>query len=203
MKAIFVTGTDTGIGKTLIIGLLARQLMESGYNVITQKWIQSGKTKDINTHLKLMGISKKTVKKYLPFMEPYSFKFPASPHLAAKLEKRTINTKKIKKSFKVLQKQFDFVIVEGTGGALVPYNKKKLVIDIARELNMPVLIVVGNKLGAINHTLLTIEAIKKRKMPILGIIFNNIDKRANKVILQDNVKIIKKLTGERVLGTFY
>ena len=203
MRAVFITGTDTGVGKTIVAGLLGRFLLNKGYRVITQKWIQTGSdnfSADIASHLRLMGIKKHDIENYLPYISPYTFKFASSPHLAAGLEKRAINADKIKKSFKFLQKRFDFVIVEGIGGALVPFNKKKLVIDIARKLSLPILIVAENKLGAINHTLMTVEALKMRNMKIAGIIFNNRYRRTNNVILEDNVNIIKKLTGEKILG---
>lgn len=201
MKAIFVTGTDTGVGKTVVTGLLARSLLDEGLNVITQKWIQTGSKgfpEDIDTHLKLMGKKKSDIKKYLSFVCPYNFRFASSPHLAARLEKRRINKEKIKKSFKFLQKTHDFVIVEGIGGALVPYNRKRLVIDIAKELNLPVLIVAENRLGAINHVLLTVEAVKNRGMDIIGIIFNARHKRTDKKILQDNIRIIKRLISRNI-----
>jgi len=201
VKVVFITGTDTNVGKTLITGMLARFLLQKGYQTITQKWIQTGSTLDIDTHLKLMNVKKQKIKNYLPYISPYSFRFPASPHLAAKLGKNLVNVNKIIKSFRFLQKSFDSVIVEGMGGALVPFNDKSLVIDIAKKLSLPVIIVVDNKLGAINHTLLTIEAIKRRKMKIIGIIFNNCHKNVSKIILKDNIEIIKKLTGEEILGT--
>lgn len=203
MKAIFVTGTDTGIGKSVITGLLARFLSDRGLRVITQKWIETGVkgfSGDISTHLKLMRKTKKYIKDYLPHVLPYSFTFPSSPHLAARLEKRKINESKIKKSVKFLSDKFDFVIIEGTGGALVPINKKRLVIDMAKDMDLPVLIVANNKLGAINHTLLTVEAIRKRGMKIMGIIFNNQASKEDKVILKDNPRIVGKLTKERAFG---
>jgi len=203
MKAIFITGTDTGVGKSVVSGLLGRYLLDRGYRVITQKWIETGTrgfSKDIGLHLRLMRRKISDIKEYLPYVSPYAFRFASSPHLATALEKKRIDTNKIKKSFRVLEKLFDFVIVEGVGGALVPLNKKKLVIDIAKELSLPVLIVVGNRLGAINHTLLTIEAVKKRGMKIEGIIFNNRYIKSNKVILKDNIEIIRSITGEKVLG---
>ncbi len=204
MSGIFITGTDTGVGKTIVTGLLGRYLSGEGYRVITQKWIQAGGKgfpPDIGLHLKLMKIQKKDIKDYLPHMSPYAFRFASSPHLAASMEERSIKPEEIKDSFKFLSGNFDFVIAEGIGGALVPFNGRKLVIDIARELGLPVLIVAGNKLGAINHTLLTIEAIKKRKMKIIGIVFNNQRTGINRIILRDNPRIIKTLTGEAVLGT--
>ncbi len=201
-KAIFVTGTDTGIGKTIVTGLLARFLKEKGKNVITQKWIQtgsSGLTSDIETHLEIMGLSKNDIKKYLPYVSPYIFKAPCSPHLACKSEGKKISAEKIKRSFKILSGEFDFVIIEGVGGALVPFNEKSLVIDIAKELDLAVLVVAGNELGAINHTLLTIEALKNRGMKLLGVIFNNA-KGEDKKILADNPRIIQALSREKVFG---
>jgi dethiobiotin synthetase len=203
MKAVFITGTDTEVGKTIVCGLLGRYLLEKGCNAVTQKWIQTGSDDypiDIAAHLKIMGLKKSDYQNYLADIAPYVFKLPASPHLAAAVEKKKISAVKIRNSFKGLTKQFDFVIAEGIGGALVPFNKKRLVIDIADELDLPVIIVAQNKLGAINHTLLTIEAIKARGMNILGIIFNGQKQKADKIILDDNPQIIKSLSKEKILG---
>lgn len=203
MKSCFITGTDTGVGKTIICGLLARFFLDRGYSVITQKWIQTGSrdfSEDIALHLKFMGKGRKDIKDYLGSISPYIFNLASSPHLAAETENAKIDIKRIEKSFRFLSEKFDFVIVEGIGGALVPFNRKRLVIDIAKKLSLPVVIVADNKLGAINHTLLTIEAIKKRKMKIIGIIFNNTDKNRDKIILRDNPKIVRQLSKERILG---
>lgn len=202
-RSVFVTGTDTGCGKTLVTGLLARFLEVKGYKTITQKWVETGvmgSSPDITSHLKLMGKRKQELGDYLPEVSPCTFRFPASPHLASALEKTTINVDKIKKSFKLLQGVFDCVVVEGAGGVLVPLSKSRLVIDIVKELSLPALIVVGNKLGAINHTLLTIEALKRRRIKIIGIIFNNLSAKTSKVILEDNPKIIKAISRQNILG---
>ena len=203
MRGIFVTGTDTGVGKTIVTGLLAKFLDDEGYKVITQKWVETGSvgfSKDVSLHLKLLGKKRHKVGGHLADISPYTFKFPSSPHLASNLEKRGISIERIRKSFKSLEKVFDFVVVEGVGGALVPLNKKKLVIDVAKELNLPVLIVVSNKLGAINHTLLTVEALKARKMKIAGIVFNSLGDKENSIILKDNPKIIEAISGEKISG---
>ncbi|MDD5457889.1 MAG: dethiobiotin synthase [Phycisphaerae bacterium] len=202
MKAAFITGTDTGVGKTIVCGLLARYLLDLGRNVITQKWIQTGSaglSPDIEEHLSLMGKKKEDIEKYLPDIAPYVFRYPASAHLAAALEGKSVDAVKIKNSFTTLSKEFDTVIVEGIGGALVPFNNKELVIDIAKELDIPVIIVAKNKLGTVNHTLLTVEALKARNMKIKGIIFNDCENE-DKTITDDNPVIIKALTGERILG---
>lgn len=204
MRGIFVSGTDTGVGKTIITGLLGRYLLDKGYNVITQKWIQTGcrdsLAADIKLHLKIMQRGKNDLGGYSGFISPYVFKMPSSPHLASQIENRIINPDKIKESFRWLSRHFDFTIAEGIGGVLVPLNKKRLVIDIVSQLNLAVLVVAQNKLGAINHTLLTIEALEKREIKILGIIFNN-PKKEDKRILRDNPLIIKALTKHKVFGT--
>lgn len=203
MKGIFVTGTDTGVGKTIVSGLLARYLLEKGCNAITQKWIQTGcrdnLASDVKLHLKIMHRSENGLVDYFRLISPYTFKVPSSPHLASRIENKIINSGKIIKSFKSLLRCFDFVIVEGVGGALVPFNKKSFVIDIAKQLGLPVLVVAQNKLGAINHTLLTVEALEKRKIKILGIIFNNL-KKDNKRVIEDNPRIIKALAKQRIFG---
>ncbi|MDP8290089.1 MAG: dethiobiotin synthase [Candidatus Susulua stagnicola] len=204
MKGIFVTGTDTGIGKTIVTGLLAKFLDNQGYKVITQKWVETGTigfSKDVSSHLKLLGKRKQELKSYFDDMSPYTFKFPSSPHLGSSLEKKRISIEKIKSSFKSLAKAFDFVIVEGAGGVLVPLNKKKLLIDVAKELNLSALVVVNNKLGAINHTLLALEALKARKIKIIGVVFNNLGDKTNNIILKDNPKIIKAISGVKSLGS--
>ncbi len=188
MKAIFVAGTDTNVGKTIVTGLLAMCLIENGYSVVTQKWVQTGQKK------------KGGFGKYSSSMAPYSFKFASSPHLAARLEGRHIRKDKIKRCFRYLSANFDVVIVEGTGGLLVPLNSNTLLIDVIKELNIPVLLVIENRLGAINQALLSIEALRARRIKILGMIFNNISNNTDKRILKDNPNIINKLTGIKILG---
>lgn len=202
MRAVFVAGTDTGVGKSIVCGLLAKYAKEKGLNVITQKWIQTGSkgfSSDVKLHLKIMRRAQAEIEQYSHAVSPYNFSTPMSPHKASHLEHRSIRPDKIKKSFRLLAKAFDLVIVEGIGGLLVPYNEKNLIIDIARDLNMRVLLVSQNKLGAINHTLLTLEALAARKLKCLGIVFNNA-KKEKKVILRDNPRIIRKLSQQKVLG---
>ena len=203
MKAVFISGTDTGVGKTIVSGLLARYLCEKGYRTTTQKWVQTGSRKfspDVALHLKLMGAQTKRMRQYNSLVCPYVLNFAGSPHLAASYQGKVIRIETIKKSFYSLVRNFDFVVVEGVGGALVPFNRKKLIIDVVKDLRLPVIIVAANKLGAINHTLLTLEALRARKMKIIGVVFNNNRKGENKIIARDNPRIVKELSKENVLG---
>jgi len=202
LKSVFITGTDTGVGKTVVTGLLGHYLLKKGYNVTTQKWIQTGSMvipDDIKEHLDLMGKNIADIREHLVQMCSYMFKFPASPHLAARMEKRKIHSAKIKSSFGALSQRSDCVLVEGIGGALVPYNNQRYVVDIAAQLKLPVVVVASNKLGAINHIAMTIEVLKKRGMKILGIIFNNME-ISDTNIIKDNPRVIKTLTGQKILG---
>ncbi len=185
MKAVFITGTGTGVGKTVVMRCLAGYLKELGFNVVTQKWIETG-LKDVSGVPKGRNVA-------------YAFKTACSPHLAARIEHRKIDKKKIIDSFKSLSCDFDFVLVEGIGGALVPISEKEFVIDIARNLKLPVIVVAENKLGAINHTLLTLEALKKRGLKVLGLIFNNLKKEDPRIV-RDNPRVIKTLSKCEVLG---
>lgn len=203
MKGIFVTGTDTNTGKTVITGLLAKYILERGRSVITQKWVETGSVSgysfDVERHLQIMKKDKPSMEKYSSYIAPYVFSAPCSPHLASRMENKKINVNKIKRSFKLLSAEFDFVIVEGTGGLLVPFDGKNLIADIVKNLKLAVLVVAKNKLGAINHTLLTLEALNRRNIDVLGVLFNNSFDSPERVI-KDNPRIIKKFTKEEIFG---
>ncbi|MEW5692267.1 MAG: dethiobiotin synthase [Candidatus Hydrogenedentota bacterium] len=203
MKSIFIAGTDTSCGKTLITGLLGKYLLDRGYNIITQKWVQSGKPSDIMIHQKIMFGTKTKIfadRKIKKLIQPYYFTFPASPHLSASIQKKKIRFQKIYQAFIKLTRLFDTVLVEGTGGLCVPLNHNDLLVDYIAKLKLPVILVTLNKLGTINHTLLSIEILKKRKIPIIGVIFNNIQK-GNRIILVDNPEIIHRFGSVNFLGT--
>jgi dethiobiotin synthetase len=205
-NALFITGTDTEVGKTLVTGLLARLLTEKGIKTITQKWVQTGCTgvsKDIAMHMKLMAGDAKRMEKYLSDMAPYVLEFPSSPHLAASLEKRHIDAGRIEDSFRRLAEDFDFVLVEGTGGVMVPLNDEEMIVDIVKRLRLKVLVVAENRLGAINQTLLTVEALKERNLKIAGIVFNRVSEKGHEIVLKDNIRIVESLTGEKVLGELH
>jgi len=203
MKSVFVTGTDTGVGKTIVAGLLARYLREQGYRAITQKWVQTGTRDypcDIPVHLELMGVERGTAGQHEQDMNPYAFELAGSPHLAASCEGARIDVRKIVASFRRLEEAFDAVIVEGAGGVLVPLSRRKLLVDVVERLGLPVVVVAANKLGAINHTLLTVEALRVRDIKVLGIVFNTLDEKEDETVLQDNPEIVKAFARVPILG---
>ncbi|MBU0683957.1 MAG: dethiobiotin synthase [Candidatus Omnitrophota bacterium] len=201
-KSIFVAGTDTGVGKTLITGMLGRMWMKKGIKTVTQKWVQTGSnmdtSDDIYAHMELMKTGE--LAEFENKRVPYRFKFPASPHLAARVENKTVETKWIKEAFFSLRKEFEVVLIEGTGGVMVPFNEKELMIDLVETLDLSTLVIAANRLGAVNQTLLTLEALKKRDIRIIGVIFNRVVGNENEVILKDNLKIVEKISGIKVFG---
>lgn len=152
---IWVAGTDTNIGKTIISSWLCLQTGSAYF-----KPIQTGTLEDrdaARVHV-LSGV------KIHP--EIFSYKAPLSPHVAAALENEEIDIKKI-----ALPPEKK-LIVEGAGGLLVPINKKYLMVDLMKQLNIPIMLVASSRLGTINHTLLSLEALNHRKLEVLGVIMN-------------------------------
>ncbi len=202
-NVVFVTGIDTDVGKSYVTGLLARYLMKRGESVITQKFIQTGCeefSEDIDTHRKIMGI---------PYLEedsdkttaPVIFRYPASPHLAARLEGKEVNLSLVDKSTAKLSSKFDYVLIEGAGGIQVPITETYTTLDFLAEKKYPVILVSSPKLGSINHTYLTIDALKWHGIPLAGVVYNLVPDE-KKEIREDSVKMIKyyasKLFGEEI-----
>lgn len=176
MTTLFITGIDTDIGKTYATGILARHLLTCGKSVITQKLIQTGVTggiaDDIITHRTLMGIDLYEVDKDGTTC-PITLIKPASPHLSARLENRTIDVCQIDHATHLLERQFDTVLLEGAGGVLVPLTNHLLTLDYIRTHDYPVIVVTSARLGSINHTLLTLEAIHARGLRLFAVVFNH------------------------------
>lgn len=171
---LFITGIDTNIGKTFATGMLARALSEYGKKVVTQKMIQTGCieiSEDIEMHRKLQGI---------PFIEedkggltcPYIFSYPCSPHMAAEKDGRKIDLSVITRATRELQKKYEYVLLEGAGGLMVPNDFHSLAIDYVKEQGYPVVLVTSGKLGSINHTLLSLFACKQYGIPVKAVVYN-------------------------------
>ncbi|MDF2516162.1 MAG: dethiobiotin synthase [Sphingobacterium sp.] len=170
----FVSGIDTGIGKSYATGLLAKQWNADGLRTITQKLVQTGNTaisEDITLHRELMGIAF-TEDDQEKITMPEIFSYPASPHLAAQIDKREIDFEKIRQATAQLSQRYDAVLVEGAGGLMVPLTEDYLIIDYIKEMGYPLLFVTSGKLGSINHTLLSLEAIAKRGINLHSVIYN-------------------------------
>jgi dethiobiotin synthetase len=176
----FITGIGTDVGKTIVCALLAEALKADYW-----KPIQAGNVESSDPMIIRNLISNTVTEIYPP---AYSFEIPASPHFAAENEGRDIEIDKIK-----IPITKNKLIIEGAGGLMVPINRNELVIDLIETLKVPVILVVKNYLGAINHTLLSIEALKNRNLLLAGIIYCG----GNRL---ENVDFIEKFSGIRTLG---
>ncbi|XP_065203072.1 ATP-dependent dethiobiotin synthetase BioD-like [Planococcus citri] len=151
---VFITGTDTDIGKTLISSWIC---LHTGYTYF--KPIQTGNTMTVDSAI----VERLASAKILP--EIYSYSQPLAPHLAAKLDNSFIDISLIKLPE-------EEVVIEGAGGLMVPLNEKQMMVDLMKQLQIPVILVASSKLGTINHTLLSLEALRIRNIPVLGVILN-------------------------------
>jgi len=176
----FITGIGTDVGKTVASAILTEALQADYW-----KPVQSGNVESsdpmIITHL----ISNKNTEIH---PSSYSFEMPASPHFAAEKEGKEIDLENIKKPVTK-----NHLIIEGAGGILVPLNREKTVADLIKMLNVPVILVSRNYLGAINHTLLSIEVLKQKGIDIAGIIYNGGNRN-------ENIEVIESFTGVKTLG---
>jgi dethiobiotin synthetase len=197
-KEIFVTGTDTGVGKTVVSAALAWTLKQSGKKVVVMKPVQTG------TNLGgLMDIEfvQRIIKTNHPLDEvcPYRFSYPLAPSVASNLEGEKIDLKKISSAFYNLGLTHDVVIVEGAGGLFVPIIDNYLMSDLARDLGLHLIIVTHPNLGTLNHTLLTVESAKRRGLKILGIVINKFPLNPG-LAERTNPELILKMTGEPIIG---
>lgn len=197
----FITGTDTECGKTLVTLGFMQLCLERGLKTAGMKPVAAGA---LLTHegllnpdaLAIQGLSKPPLS--YAQVNPYCFEPAVAPHLAAKLSGTSIDMEAIKQQYQQLCKTHDAVVVEGAGGWKVPLNGEQDMAELCRQLNLPVVLVVGLRLGCINHALLSVEAILASGQPLLGWIANHID--ANMSLAEDNIQTLKQRIKAPLLG---
>ncbi|MBU0629642.1 MAG: dethiobiotin synthase [Candidatus Margulisbacteria bacterium] len=193
MPGIFITGTDTGVGKTYVTQYLAEEFRKEGLDVGIMKPISCGPDNDA-----VLLKKKLKLKDPIHLINPIHLKPPLSPLAASRLEKKKINLKPIFAAYRELAKRRQMVLVEGVGGVAVPISTNYCVIDLIKELKLPVIIVARAGLGTINHTLLTVGALKDQEIEIMGIIINGF--RGKELSERTNAQMIEELSGVPVIG---
>ena len=173
-NVFFVSGIDTGIGKTMATGLMARTLAAAGRDVITVKLVQTGNdgfSEDIDAHRAICG-GARFPEDDEGLTAPQIFKFPSSPLLAAALEGRAVDVEAISRAVRECAARHELVLVESAGGLDVPLTDDLLSVDLAAREGWPLVLVSCGRLGSINHTLLSLEAAKARGMSVAGVVWN-------------------------------
>ncbi|HET7290109.1 MAG TPA: dethiobiotin synthase [Thermodesulfobacteriota bacterium] len=197
---VFVTGTDTGVGKTVIAAALAWSLSCAGRSVAVMKPVQTGMslpgTADIGFVENVLGT------KYDPSdVCIYRLSEPLSPLAASEISGIKIDTGKIIEAYRRLRSAHDVVIVEGAGGLLVPITDNYLMSDLASDLGLPLLIVTRPGLGTLNHTSLTVESARKRGIDVLGVVINRFPASPG-LAERTNPEQITRMTGAPIVGVF-
>jgi dethiobiotin synthetase len=200
-KGIFVTGTDTGVGKTVVSAAIAWTLQQSGKRVAAMKPIQTGAGEDglldIEFIQKVMGTDYS-----LEVVCPYRFPMPLAPLAASNLAGERMDIDRIKSAYFDLSSRHEIVIVEGAGGLLVPITETYFMSDLAYDLELGLIIVIRPGLGTLNHTLLTLEYARSHGLNILGFVINNFPDSPN-LAERKNPDLLLKLTGEKILGVIH
>jgi dethiobiotin synthetase len=202
-KGLFITGTDTGVGKTLIAGAIAKIISQSGKQVGVFKPVATGCRK---TKAGLVSEDAEFLKNCtnaelgLDVINPVKFEIPAAPPACEKAENKKVSIKKIAAAYEQICQKSDFVIVEGIGGIKVPITAQIDVLKLAKAFKLPVVFVARPNLGTINHTLLTIDAIRRAGLSLAGVVINGYDEKTKDFAEQTNARIIEKLGKVKILA---
>lgn len=192
-ELLFVTGIGTDVGKTYATGWLAREMAKAGHSVITQKLVQTGNfdvSEDIRMHRKIMGIPMQTLD-MTKITSPLLFSYPASPHLAAKLEETEIKIELVTEASRILKRHYHHILIEGAGGLMVPLKGDHLTIDYIKEHKLPIILVTNGELGSISDTLVNLYAMAHYGINIFGVVYNpHFDK--DKKIAQETRRYLKE-----------
>jgi dethiobiotin synthetase len=202
-KGLFITGTDTGVGKTHVGSVIARAFVVHGIDVGVMKPAETGCRQQRgllvpSDAMALMAATK--VNDALGLVNPYRFRRPLAPAVAAEQEGIEIRLARILSAYHTLAKRHRYMLVEGAGGIMVPLNRRTTYLDLAARLRLPVLIVARPDLGTINHTMLTVMALRSRDIAITGIIVNDAKGGPRTIADRTNPPVIERMTGIPVLG---
>jgi dethiobiotin synthetase len=197
---IFITGTDTDVGKTVITAGISAVMQSLGYEVGVYKPIQSGCINRNGFYISPDLQFIKSVDPNIKIKSTYEFINPVSPALAAKIENVEITEQEILADYNFMKNFNDFVVVEGAGGLLCPVYEDMFISDIIKLLSIPLLIVARADLGTINHTLLTIKTAQGLGLEVKGVIINRFPMKTKNPAIKTAPEYISKLSGVEILG---
>lgn len=201
-KPLFVTGTDTGVGKTLVAAALLRGLRARGLKVAGMKPVASGarETPDGKVNDDALAlIAEASEPAPYRIVNPYTFDPAVAPHIAAVEAGVRIDMREIERAFQILSGLADIVVVEGAGGWLTPIDDRRTLADLAHSMHARVLLVVGLRLGCLNHALLTAQAVENSGLRLAGWVANSIDPAFERA--SDNVRTLEQRLAAPLLGT--
>lgn len=201
---VFITGTDTGVGKTLVAAALALHFKERGLTVGVMKPIETGVSagKEARSDAARLGSIIES-EETSGAIRPYSFELPVAPLAAAQMSGLSINLGAISKIYRLLSGQYECMVVEGVGGLLVPITPRDNVLSLIKHLRLPVVVVGRSGLGGINHALLTVAALRREKTRMIALVLNRthpVRSALARVQERSTVEILRKQSSIPVIG---
>lgn len=205
INGVFITGTDTDCGKTIIAGGIARALLHKGFNVGVMKPVATwgdpsrepgGRQRWISEdalHLRQAAATSDS----LDLINPICFKAAMAPWPAARLERKIVDMDRVTNAYKELCRRHSFMVVEGVGGLLVPLKRDFFVVDMISRMHLAAVVVAHPDLGTLNHTLLTIRELKRNNIPLAGVIINNYAGKTRAE--QTNPAVLRKILDRKVM----
>lgn len=211
-KGIFITGTDTGVGKTIVSATLIRVLIKKGIKVGAMKPMETGCAKTEDRLIPSDGMFLKEMAEMddsIDLITPIRYEHPLAPMVAAELENRPVNLELAFRAYNALSEKYEFMVVEGAGGLLVPITQFKIqdskfktyfFSDLIKDLGLPVIVVARPTLGTINHTLLTVREAERCGLEVAGVIINYSCQPENTAAEKTNPDILRKLCPVPIIG---
>jgi dethiobiotin synthetase len=204
-KGFFITGTDTGVGKTVIAGAVIRVMLSHGVKTCAMKPIESGCGREGSILIPYDGMFLRQaahMEEPLSLVVPFCFESPLAPLAASEMEGKKVGIDEIKKAYYALYKSYEAIVVEGVGGLMVPIRKDYYVVDLAKECSLPLLIVTKPGLGTINHTMLTVNCALEAGLEVAGLVINYSRPPENSLAEKTNPKVLEEICPAPVIGTF-
>ncbi len=204
-QGLFITGTDTGVGKTVVTAAILAWLHHQGLKAGVMKPIETGVDRECSSAsnsdaLFLMECGE--IEDDLTQVCPIRLKPAASPFQAARIENLSLQPETILSAYRTLSEKYDWMLVEGIGGVRVPITRDYGVLDLMRDLGLPAVVVARYQLGTLNHTLLTLDTLKQNGILVRGVIFNRSGPEAPDTLEQAQPRLIEELSGTKALGEF-
>ena len=203
-RGIFITATDTGVGKTLVTAALVVCLAQRGIDVGVMKPIETGVSRSAKAQSDGARL-RRAAGSHDPMAEvcPYVFRLPVAPLSAARAERTTVQVATIMRAFHALRQKHTLMVVEGVGGVHVPITQSLNSIDLIYRMKLPAIVVGQSGLGGINHALLTLHALRRRKIPIVALVLNQrrpVRTKTARAQEQSTVSLLRQLAGVPVVG---
>jgi len=174
VRGLFITGTDTGVGKTLVASALAAWCRLQGIDVGVMKPIATGARRTISSDARMLAQAAGVGDPW-PLINPVCYRDPLAPSVAAQRAHRPVRLAAVVRAFQELSQRHELLVVEGIGGLLVPLSRRTTVVEVIRLLDLPLLIVARRRLGTLNHTLLTVEHARRAGLAVAGVVLNAAD----------------------------